>query len=248
MSESPKTILLVDDNPAFLQNLALRMETAGYRVITAQDGVAALAQLEQENVDLILADIAMPQLNGYQLVERIRENPAWVRIPIILLTARSLDSDIRFGKELGVDDYLTKPIIPDDLLAVVRGKLRRASQLKALQHRPSPSIQAHQDQIAFGDLEIDACHHRVLHNGRDVKLSAREFKLLLALAQQPGHVLSPQELVLTTHGLETAPAEASALIRPMVRTIRRKLGYGSGEKGCMENIRGVGYRLIASGA
>ena len=123
------SILVVDDEPNFLDNIRLALEAEGYRVLSAGNGVEALAVLHSQPVNLILADIAMPDMNGYQLYERVRERPQWLTIPFVFLTARKLDSDIRYGKELGVDGYLTKPIRAADLLAVVRGKLRRAQQL-----------------------------------------------------------------------------------------------------------------------
>ena len=123
------SILVVDDEPNFLDNVRLALEAESYRVLSAGNGVEALAVLHSQPVNLILADIAMPDMNGYQLYERVRERPQWLTIPFVFLTARKLDSDIRYGKELGVDGYLTKPIRAADRLAVVRGKLRRAQQL-----------------------------------------------------------------------------------------------------------------------
>jgi CheY-like chemotaxis protein len=106
---SVASILIVDDQLTLRDNVKQLLEETGYRALTASDGVEALAVLQSQPVDLILADIAMPRMNGYQLYERARENPQWVKIPFIFLTARTLDSDIRYGKQLGVDDYLVKP-------------------------------------------------------------------------------------------------------------------------------------------
>lgn len=126
-------ILVIDDEPDFLESLCLTLKMAGYQIIAAKDGAEALSVLQEQAVDLILSDISMPCVNGYQFYNRLCENPHWVTIPFIFLTARTMDSDIYFGKELGVDDYLTKPIRVDNLLAVVRGKLhRRAVSVKTL--------------------------------------------------------------------------------------------------------------------
>jgi DNA-binding response OmpR family regulator len=241
--EIDATILVVDDQPEILENLALVLELEGYRVLVAADGLEALAALEVEAVDLILADIAMPRLNGYQLYKRVRDNPRWVAIPFLFLTARAMDSDIRYGKELGVDDYLTKPIQPEDLLAAVHGRLRRAQQLMqaASQYAapaPEPVI------LELGCLRVDPGQHRAWMNAEPVKLSAREFTLLAYLAQRANQVVSAQELIGITHELETDRIEAGALLRPLIRSLRRRLGYGVGESGCIENVRGVGYRLI----
>ena len=237
-------ILAVDDEPDLLDNIGLALEAKGYRVLTANDGIEALAVLQTEPVDLILADIAMPNMNGYQLYERVREKPKWGAIPFIFLTARRLDSDIRYGKELGVEDYLTKPIRVADLLAVVRGKLRRARQLAQLSIQLAQSPESELRALTLGRLRIDPGQHRVWLGEQTIHLSAREFVLLEYLARRVGKVASPRELIRVTHELDTDHVEAGALLRPLIRSLRRKLGCPVGETGCIENVRGVGYRLL----
>lgn len=239
------TILIVDDQPELLENLALVLESEGYRALTARDGADALTILEQVKVDLILADIAMPHMNGYQLYERVRANPAWVAIPFLFLTARAMDSDIRYGRQLGVDDYLTKPIEPEDLIAVVQGRLRRAEQLAHLVQQASLEKAKTPLTLHVGRLEIDLAQHRVWMGGDAVSLSAREFALLKCLARRPNEVIAAQDLIRVTHELETDRLEAGSLLRPMIRSLRRKLGYPVGEMGCIDNVRGVGYRLVS---
>ena len=232
------TILVVDDQPALRESIALTLESAGYQAVGAADGIEALGVLEEREVHLILADIAMPRLNGYQLYERVRANPRWLHIPFIFLTARALDSDIRYGKELGADDYLTKPVQPEDLLAVVQGKLRRAGELAGMGRAAAG------EALVLGPLRIEPGPHRAYLRGRELHLSAREFILLECLARRAGQVIAPRELLRATHGLDTDDTEAGFLLRPLVRSLRRKLGYGVGEMGCIENVRGVGYRLM----
>ena len=239
------TILVADDQRELRAMLCLTLESAGFQVLRAGDGLEALAVLQAETVDLILADIAMPRMNGYQLYQRVRENPRWLVIPFIFLTARSLDSDIRYGKELGVDDYLTKPIEPEDLLAAVQGRLRRASQLAHLIAQPAAPTPTNQRSITVGRLRIDSGQHRAWLDDQLIDLSAREFMLLEYLARRADTMVSPQELIRVTHSLETDDVEAGSLLRPMIRSLRRKLGYAVGEMGCIENVRGVGYRLVA---
>ena len=266
--ETVASILVIDDQPTVREILIWTLEAKGYRVVTASDGIEALDVLKVQPVDLILADIAMPRMNGYQLYEQVVKNPQWVAIPFLFLTARALDSDIRYGKALGVDDYLTKPIKPADLLATVRGKLRRAQKLaqssaqpidsaslghaslncardrRDRQGGPIPRLTLGSDVLALGRLRIDLGQYRVWMNGDQIKLSAREFELLKCLAQQANKVVSLQELVKVTHGLDTDHVEAGELLRPLIRSLRRKLGYPGGDLGCIENVRGVGYRLI----
>ena len=242
--ETTTCILVVDDQPDLLDNLSLTLEAAGYQVLTAGDGIEALALLQSQPVHLILADIAMPRLNGYQLYERVRQNPDWVAIPFLFLTARTLDSDIRYGKELGVDDYLPKPIQPEDLLAVVHGKLKRAQQLARISGSPLLSLAPKRSPLTVGRLRIDSGQYAAWLDGQELELSAREFTLLEYMARRANQVISPQELIHITHGLDSDQVEAGTLLRPLVRSLRRKLGYSVGDIGCIENVRGVGYRLV----
>jgi DNA-binding response OmpR family regulator len=245
------TILVVDDQPEILENIELILSVEGYNVLAAADGPQALDLLQAHAVDLILADIAMPRMNGYQLFERVRENPHWLPIPFLFLSARAMDSDIRYGKELGADDYLTKPIQPEDLLAAVQGRLRRARELARLSeaHLASKAPEAEvaatpaPQVLDLGRLRIDPTQHRAWMDGQPLKLSAREFLLLTYLAERVDQVVSAQELIQVTHELDTDRVEAGSLLRPLVRSLRRKLGYAVGEMGCIENVRGVGYRL-----
>ncbi|EFO80899.1 two component transcriptional regulator, winged helix family [Oscillochloris trichoides DG-6] len=244
------TILIVDDQPELLMGIQMALEAAGYTVITAQDGHLALERLQRDTIDLILADIAMPEMNGYQLFERVRATPRLLRIPFVFLTARAMASDIRYGKSLGVDDYLTKPIKPEDLLAVVEGRLRRARELNegplvvAVAEPVSSGREAITDLIEVGTLRISPGQHRVWLRDTEITLSAREFRVLEYLARRAGQVVPPHEIVQMSHALNTDDAEASSLLRPIVRLLRRRLGYATGEMGCIENVRGVGYRLV----
>jgi DNA-binding response OmpR family regulator len=241
-----KTILIVDDDVDILANVKLALETEGYQVLTAEDGLEALALLQSQPVHLILADIAMPQMNGYQLFERVRQEPKWVAIPFMFLTARAMDSDIRYGKELGVDDYLTKPLRVLDLVAAVRGKLRRAEQLleelPSLETAPKPKNHV----TVVGRLRLDSNQHRAWLGEEELKLSVKEFKVLEYLAQQKGKIVPPQELIQVTHDLKTDYVEAGLLLRPLILSVRRKLGAPTGEMGAIENVRGIGYRLTMS--
>ena len=160
-----------------------------------------------------------------------------------MLTARALDSDIRYGRELGVDGYLTKPCVKEDLIAVVRGRLLRARQVARARsgYVPGPDT----GMLTLGDLHVDLGQHRVWLNERPIKLSIREFRLLACLAKGQRRVVSLEELVQATHqDLQVSQADAGTLLRPLVRSLRRKLGYAAGQMGCIESVRGVGYQLI----
>jgi DNA-binding response OmpR family regulator len=237
-------ILVVEDQPSVRALLEQMLVMSGYEVVTASDGMDALRLLETENVDLIIADIMMPNMDGYQLYERVMENPLWVRIPFIYLTARLLDQDIRYGKELGVDDYLIKPVEARDLLAVVTGKLRRARRLEQtapqIRHRPT----AEPGMLSIGELKLEQGQYRAWLAGEALNLSNTEFLLLECLAQNVRMVVPMTNLIQITHGLDALYGEASDLLRPMVRSIRRKMGCQAGDMGYIESVRGVGYRLV----
>lgn len=244
--ENRATILVVDDHEAIQLYTEQVLRDAGYRVLVASDGNEALGVLVAHPVNLILADINMPRMNGYQLYAEVVNNPHWVAIPFVFLTGRTMDSDVRYGKELGVDDYITKPFLPDDLIAIVRGRLRRAEKLMTSAQCPGVKSAPNVSVLMFGALKINLDHHSVEIAGEPVNLSAKEFTLLATLAKREGCVVSPEELVYATHGLHTDCRDAGSLLRPMIRSLRRKLGYKAGEMGCINNVRGVGYQLIAS--
>lgn len=237
------TILIVDDEPGLLENIELALEAEGYQVLTAGDGLEALAILAAQPIELILADIEMPRMNGYQLYERVRQQPQYAFIPFIFLSARAMDTDVRYGKELGVDDYLTKPFRVSDLIAVVYGKLRRADHLRQSLGQPGQVTGPDQSAIQVGPLRVEPAQHRAWLHGAALKLSAKEFAILSYLAQRPEVVVKPQELVKVTHDLTTDHVEASTLLRPIILSLRRKLGSTSPEQSLIENVRGVGYRL-----
>jgi DNA-binding response OmpR family regulator len=241
--DTSASILVIDDQDDVLVCTKQVLESAGYGVLTADSAIEALTLLRSQPVDLILADIAMPHMNGYQLHEQVIANPRWVAIPFLFLSGRSLDSDVRYGKALGVDDYLVKPVKPQDLVAAVGGRLRRARQL-ARSHAELGGAYAERHVLALGRLRLDIDQHRVWFDEEEVPLSAREFSLLAYLAEQASHVVTLPDLVQITHNLATDHAEAGSLLRPLIRSIRRKLGYPSGQMGCIESVRGVGYRLI----
>ncbi len=125
-----KMILVVEDNPAMAEGICDVLEMEGYAVATAGDGVEALARLEESSIDLILADIMMPLMDGHEFYEKVRQRSEWTTIPFVFLTAKGQKEDIRIGKQLGADDYLVKPFDPEDLAVVVKSRLRRAKEVQ----------------------------------------------------------------------------------------------------------------------
>lgn len=233
-------ILVVDDQEDHLRALQLILDGVGYQTVPCDNAHDALRTLEQESrIELIIADVAMPQMNGYQLLEAVRRHPEWASVPFVFLTARALDSDVRYGKSLGVDDYLTKPIEPEDLLAVVTGKLLRHEQLE---YREEHSVAPAHDEtlLHIGRLRIDNRRHLAWYGNESLTLSVREFALLTELAMQAGAVVSSRELLRASHSLDSDDSnEARELIRPLIRSLRHKLG----DPAVIETVRGLGYRM-----
>jgi DNA-binding response OmpR family regulator len=247
------TILVVEDQPAMQRSIRMGLEMSGYAVATASDGMEALALLAAEPVDLILADVAMPRMNGYQLYEQVQLNPKWRLLPFVFVSARALDSDVRYGKSLGVDDYLIKPFQLEDLLAIVTGRLRRARDIAdayaaGCEGKTSAYPASSDGQfLTAGALRINPKEHRVWQNGTPVELSPREFTFLEYLVRHPGEAIPLKEMCRVTHGLDTTTIEAGNLLYPLVRSLRRRLGNAPGDFGCIESVRGIGYRLATSG-
>ncbi len=185
------TILVVEDPPGVRALLAGILAGQGYQVLTATNGIEALALLETNEVDLIIADIMMPGMDGYQFHAHVVENAEWVAIPFVFLTARVLGSDIRYGNELGVDDYLTKPVAGEDLLAVVRGKLRRSRQIgRTLGQAPLPRSMPAANSTTFltlGQLRLELGQYRAWFNSRVGSVQRR-----ISPAGTPGPIVATE--------------------------------------------------------
>ncbi|MBN1217621.1 MAG: response regulator transcription factor, partial [Anaerolineae bacterium] len=239
--------LVVDDDVDTVGFLKVILQHQGYEILTAQDGHEVLDLLQTQSVDLILTDVAMPHLNGYELCQRVKNaaDPHIVLTPVILMSGRTLDSDIRYAKSLGADDYLPKPLDVDDLLAVVQGKLLAAERVQNLIKRETNGAEVITLIINQQQVRLDYRQHRVWVEDQEVELTAREVFLLERLARQPNEIISLVEMVKATHDLETDSQEAGQLLRPLIRTLRRKLEVHLGTVPCIKNVRSRGYLLTS---
>jgi DNA-binding response OmpR family regulator len=223
-------ILVVDDEPKIVRLARDYLEKDGFRVLSAGDGLTALAIARAEKPDLIVLDIMLPGMDGWEVCRRLRGE---TDVPIIMLTARAEESDQIVGLELGADDYVTKPFSPRALLARVRAVLRRAQgQVKA------PAM------VRAGGLEIDMEGRRADLNGQSLKLTPNEFKLLALLARHPGQSLTREQLLDELHGAAYPSFDRS--IDSHVKNLRRKLKAGSDQTVSIETVYGIGYRLSLS--
>jgi two-component system alkaline phosphatase synthesis response regulator PhoP len=220
-----KTILVVDDEPKIVDLVTLYLRKEGFAVSTAGDGRQALELHERQDPDLVVLDLMLPELDGFEVAREIRRRG---ETPILMLTARSDDVDRIVGLELGADDYLVKPFNPRELVARVRAILRRADRAKRAD-RP----------IEVGSLRIDPRRRDAYLGRRRLELRAREFDLLCALARDPGVVLTREGLLESVWGIEY-PGETRT-VDVHVSSLRAKLGEGGPP---IEAVRGLGYRLV----
>ncbi len=224
-------VLLVDDEPAILQLARMYLEREGFRVEDACDGEAALALVDRRRPDLMVLDVMLPKVDGFEVCKRLRA--AGQQLPILMLTARDEDIDKVLGLELGADDYLTKPFNPRELVA----------RIKALLRRSAPKADAGGAPVRVGDLEIDPLRREVQLAGRGLELRAQEFDLLLTLARQPGRVFTREQLLQLAWGFDFYGQTRTVDVH--VAHLRRRLEGGSVR---IETVPGVGYRLAASPA
>lgn len=224
-------ILLVDDEPDALEVLGFKLKEAGYTALFAKDGARAIATARAERPDLIVLDLMLPEVDGLEVCKILRRDAATANIPILMLTARAAEMDRVLGLELGADDYVTKPFSPRELILRIKKLLVRA---KAADEPVG--------QLRFGELDIDVPRHHVALEGKEVALTATEFKLLELLARRRGRVQTRERLLQDVWGYEN-PID-SRTVDTHMRRLREKLG---GAARFLETIRGVGYRFVAEG-
>jgi DNA-binding response OmpR family regulator len=219
-------ILVVDDEEKIVRIVKAYLEREGYTVVAAYDGKAALAMARTEAPDLVLLDLMLPEVSGWDVCRTLR---AESNVPIIMLTARDEDTDKIVGLELGADDYVTKPFNPRELVARVRAVLRRAE---------SPQEKR---RMVFGDLTVDLDKHEVRHAGRLVELTPTEFELLRVLAEAPGRVYSRMQLLDKVQGYAYEGYERT--IDSHIKNLRKKLEADPEKPRYIVTVRGVGYKL-----
>ena len=224
-----KTVLVVDDEERLRSLLKAYLIQEGFRVVTANDGRAALFQVRQEEPDLIILDIMMPEMDGYEFM---RLNSKERDTPVILLTARMEESDKVLGLELGADDYVTKPFSPRELVARVRAVLRRAGKTS-----PEPEI------IRAADLTLNRAGRIVTVGGHHVDLTPSEFELLSTLMASPGRAFSRMELLDRVQG--TAFEGYERTIDVHIKNLRTKIEPRPKTPRYIETVYGVGYRFSA---
>lgn len=221
-------ILVVDDEPDIVALVAYHLAKSGYRVSTASTGPDALAMARDERPALIVLDLMLPGMSGFDVLEQLRTAESTRHVPVLMLTARREEVDRIRGLTLGADDYLTKPFSPQELVLRVGAILRRVTAGGA----------APTDQLVIGPILIDRAAHRVLIDGTEVDLTPTEYRLLLTLAERRGRVQARAHLLETVW--DAAPDIQTRTVDMHIQRLRAKLGPAAD---LIETVRGFGYRL-----
>ena len=222
-------VLVVEDDPAILRGLADNLRFDGHDVVTATDGEVGYRLAREKNPDVIVLDLMLPRMSGYEVCRKLRAEG--VETPIIMLTARGEEADRILGLDLGADDYVTKPFSIGELLARIRALLRRSQPLKK---QP--------DDLRFDDVVIDFRRYEVRKDDRALELTRKEFGMLRFLAARAGEVVSRDDLLNEVWGYESSPTTRT--IDTHVATLRAKLEADPAKPRHLQTIHGVGYKWV----
>lgn len=230
MTSDAKRILLVEDEKSIRDVVAAYLEKEGFWVTSVADGQAALDAFAAKQFDIVILDLMLPKVSGEDVCQAIRNESD---VPVIMLTAKGEIDDRIKGLNIGADDYLVKPFSPRELVARVRAILRRANA----------DVEPLRERLVFGELEIDITAHRTTVAGKEVDLTASEFKLLTTLARYPGRVYSRMELVERVLGYDFEGYERT--VDSHIKNLRAKIGDDSRDPRFIFTVHGVGYRFEA---
>ena len=227
------TILIVDDEPAQLELLRYNLEQAGFDILQASNGKAALDTIETEQPDLLVIDWMMPEASGIDVCRQLRSRPETKALPIIMLSARGEEGDKSLGLDTGADDYVTKPFSPRELVSRVKALLRRA--------RPSLT----QDVMRYDDVEINPETMRVTRDGDEVHLGPKEYQLLALLMERPGRVFTRDQLLnhVWGHGIYVEDRTVDVHMSRLRRALNKAPDGKAERPDIIRTVRGTGYSL-----
>jgi DNA-binding response OmpR family regulator len=219
-------ILIIEDDRDIVEMVEYNLKENGYDVISALNGKDGINLANKESPSLVILDLMLPLVDGFEVCRILKHKEQTARIPIIILSAKSQETDKIVGLELGADDYVTKPFSPRELIARIKAILRRGQQ------QPSDV------RISRGDIVVDRAKHKVIASGGEISLTATEFKILEYMARRPGIVLSRNQILDAVSGPDSIVYDRT--VDAHIKSLRRKLGKA---KDYIETIRGVGYRF-----
>lgn len=219
-------ILIVEDDEDIIEMISYNLEKEGFSISSVLNGEEAVRQVNAWKPDLVILDLMLPRMNGFEVCKTLRGRDGTSHVPIIMLTAKSQEADKIVGLELGADDYVTKPFSPRELVARIKAVLRRSRSL------------TRENKITAGPLIIDVLKYRVSVSGEAVNLTATEFKMLKYLARRPGEVLSREKILNEVFDYKSDVYDRT--VDTHIKTLRKKLGKA---RDYIETIRGIGYRF-----
>ena len=228
-TDTMKKILIIEDEENMVEGLRFNLEARNYVVIAALDGETGLKKAAGEQPDLIILDLMLPGLNGYEVCKRLKETIP--EIPIVMLTAKSQESDIVTGLDLGADDYITKPFSILELLARINALLRRSNSNSSIP-----------DVFHFGTIEIHFKKYEAYKNGKSLHLSPREFEILRLLLERKGEIVTREDLLAQVWGYESIPFTRT--IDAHIATLRKKIEERPGKPALIITIHGKGYKFL----
>lgn len=226
-------IALVDDDRNILASLSVMLENEGYRVDTYSDPEVALQEFGRHPPDMAILDVKMPRMDGLEVLRSIRSRSEF---PVVMLSSRDDEADVVMGLRLGADDYVTKPFSPRVLLERLRAASRRAVQAEV------PVVADEGDQIECGPLVMNTARHTASWNGKSLRLTRNEFRVLQFLAERPGYVRSRQQLLDILHGDDLYAEDRT--VDTHIKRLRTKLRTIDPEFNAIDTVYGVGYRLL----
>ncbi|HLM78367.1 MAG TPA: response regulator transcription factor [Rubrobacteraceae bacterium] len=223
-----ETILLVDDDAALLEVMTIVLSSEGYRVVTATDGAEALREVERNRLDLVVLDVMLPRISGFEVLKKIREKSD---VPVVMLTAKGQSVDKVVGLELGADDYITKPFDTKELLARIRAILRRFGRQEG---------KSQEGILRLGPLELDPNGYTVTKDGEPLELTPTEFKILALLMRRPGRAFTRTQI---SEAVSTGSHYlASRYIDVHISRLRAKVEHEPKEPRIIQTVPSVGYR------
>lgn len=227
-----RRIMVVDDEPDIGELLKYNLDQEGFDVNVVRAGEKVLDLLQSESYDLVILDLMLPGVSGLDLCRQMKRNKSLEGVPIIMLTAKSSETDKIVGLEVGADDYITKPFSPREVVARVKAVLRRSEDRKDLPTKV---------KLEYEGIRIDSSKHEVFVDNREIKLTNTEFKILQCLLQKPGHVYNRTQLIDFALGKDVSVVDRTIDVH--ITNLRRKLNQRGSQ---IESIRGVGYRIKES--
>ena len=223
-------LLAIEDDPAILRGLADNLRFESYEVLTAADGQAGYALIREKRPDLIILDLMLPKLSGYEICRKVRAEG--IQTPILMLTARGEEADRVLGLDLGADDYVAKPFSIRELMARIRALLRRAQPPKTLP-----------DELRFDDVAVNFVSYEAHKAGRPLEMTRKEFQLLRLLASRTGEVVARDELLNEVWGYENYPTTRT--VDNHIAGLRAKIEREPADPQHLKTVHGVGYKFVA---